>query len=36
MLTTALWVYLVLFALSGPPNMTSQVGATSTAQQLFT
>jgi predicted MFS family arabinose efflux permease len=33
-LTTALWLYLVLFALSGLPNMTSQVGATSTAQQL--
>jgi predicted MFS family arabinose efflux permease len=32
--TTALWVYLVLFALSGLPNMTSQVGATTTAQRL--
>ena len=33
-LTTALWLYLVLFALSGLPNMTSQVGAVTTAQQL--
>jgi predicted MFS family arabinose efflux permease len=32
--TTTLWVFLILFALSGLPNMTSQVGATTTAQQL--
>jgi MFS family permease len=32
--TTALWVYLVLFALSGLPNITSQVGAATTAQRL--
>ena len=32
--TTALWVFLLLFALSGLPNMTSQVGATTTAQRL--
>lgn len=33
-ITTALWVFLLLFALSGLPNMTSQVGATTTAQRL--
>ncbi|MGI9052121.1 MAG: MFS transporter [Ilumatobacteraceae bacterium] len=33
-LTTALWLFLVLFALSGLPNMTSQVGAMTTAQRL--
>ena len=32
--TTALWVFLVLFALSGLPNMTSQVGAAGAAQRL--
>jgi MFS family permease len=33
-ITTTLWVFLLLFALSGLPNMTSQVGATTTAQRL--
>jgi MFS family permease len=33
-ITTALWVFLLLFALSGLPNMTSAVGATTTAQRL--
>ncbi|HEY6629737.1 MAG TPA: MFS transporter [Acidimicrobiia bacterium] len=33
-ITTALWVFLLLFALSGLPNITSQVGATTTAQRL--
>ncbi len=33
-ITTALWVYLVLFALSGLPNVASQVGSNSTAQLL--
>lgn len=32
--TTALWLFLALFALSGLPNMTSQVGAMTTAQRL--
>ncbi len=32
--TTALWLFFALFALSGLPNMTSQVGAASTAQLL--
>lgn len=32
--TTALWVYLVLFALTGFPNVTAMVGLTSTAQLL--
>ena len=32
--TTALWVFLLLFALSGLPNMSSQIGAATTAQQL--
>ncbi len=31
--THALWVYLVLFAFSGLPNATSQIGASSTAQR---
>lgn len=31
--THALWVYLLLFALSGIPNATSQIGATATAQK---
>jgi predicted MFS family arabinose efflux permease len=33
-LTDALWVYLILFALGGFPNVTSQVGQRSTMQQL--
>jgi len=33
-ITTALWVYLALFAASGFPNVASQVGITSTAQLL--
>ncbi|MGI9605358.1 MAG: MFS transporter [Acidimicrobiales bacterium] len=33
-ITTALWVYLVLFALTGFPNIASQVGARSTGQLL--
>jgi MFS family permease len=33
-ITTALWVYLVLFALTGFPNAAAQVGTTSTAQML--
>ena len=33
-ITTALWVFLLLFALSGFPNVTSQIGATTTAQRL--
>lgn len=32
--TTTLWVYLVLFGLSGFPNVTAQVGLRSTAQVL--
>lgn len=32
--TTALWVYLVLFAMSGFPNVAAQVGTRSTAQLL--
>jgi MFS family permease len=32
--TTALWLFFALFALSGLPNMTSQVGAVGTAQLL--
>ena len=32
--TTALWVYLVLFAMSGFPNVAAHVGTTSTAQLL--
>lgn len=33
-ITTALWLFFALFALSGLPNMTSQVGAATTAQRL--
>ena len=33
-ITTALWVYIALFALSGLPNVASQVGTTSTLQML--
>ena len=33
-LTTALWVFLVVFALSGLPNMTVQVGEAGAAQRL--
>jgi predicted MFS family arabinose efflux permease len=33
-LTTAVWLYLLLFGLSGFPNITSQVGAVGTAQRL--
>ncbi len=33
-ITTSLWVFLLLFALSGLPNITSQVGSTTTAQRL--
>lgn len=32
--TTALWVFFVLFALSGLPNVTSQIGAAGAAQRL--
>jgi MFS family permease len=32
--TTALWVFFALFALSGLPNITSQVGAAGAAQRL--
>ncbi len=32
--TRALWVYLVLFAITGLPNVMSQIGATSTAQTM--
>ena len=32
--TTTLWVYLVLFGLTGFPNVTSQVGTGATLQQL--
>lgn len=32
--TTAIWVYVALFALSGLPNVASQVGTTSTLQAL--
>jgi predicted MFS family arabinose efflux permease len=32
--TTTLWLFLALFALSGLPNMTSQVGAMTAAQRL--
>ena len=32
--TTTLWVYVVLFGLSGFPNVTSQVGTSATLQQL--
>ena len=33
-LTTALWLFFILFALSGLPNMTSQVGAMGAVQRL--
>ena len=33
-ITTVLWVYLILFSLTGFPNVASQVGARSTAQTL--
>lgn len=32
--TTALWIYIVLFGLTGFPNVTSQVGTSATLQQL--
>lgn len=32
--STALWLYLVLFSLTGLPNATSQIGSFTTAQQL--
>ena len=32
--TTALWLYLVLFALSGLPNITSEIGSTGATQRL--
>jgi predicted MFS family arabinose efflux permease len=32
--TTTLWIYVVLFGLSGFPNVTSQVGTSATLQQL--
>ena len=32
--TRAVWVYLLLFALSGLPNATSQIGTSATAQHL--
>ncbi len=32
--TTAMWIYIVLFALSGFPNVTSSVGTQSTMHQL--
>ena len=34
LVTRAIWVYLVLFALSGLPNATSQIGTSATAQLL--
>jgi MFS family permease len=34
LVTDAIWVYLVLFALSGLPNATSQIGTSATAQLL--
>lgn len=33
-ITTEIWVYLTLFALTGLPNVASQVGTTSTLQEL--
>jgi Na+/melibiose symporter-like transporter len=33
-ITTAVWVFLVLFAMSGFPNLSSQIGADTTAQRL--
>lgn len=32
--TTTLWIYVVLFGLTGFPNITSQVGTSATLQQL--
>lgn len=32
--TSALWIYVVLFALSGFPNVTSQIGTSATLQLL--
>jgi predicted MFS family arabinose efflux permease len=32
--TTTLWIYVLLFGLTGFPNITSQVGTTATLQQL--
>ena len=34
LVTRAIWLYLVLFALSGLPNATSQIGTSATAQLL--
>ncbi|HSB88089.1 MAG TPA: MFS transporter [Ilumatobacteraceae bacterium] len=34
LVTRAIWLYLVLFALSGLPNATSQIGTSATAQHL--
>ncbi len=34
LVTRAIWLYLVLFALSGLPNATSQIGTAATAQHL--
>jgi predicted MFS family arabinose efflux permease len=34
LVTRAFWVYMVLFALSGFPNSTSQIGTSATAQHL--
>lgn len=34
LVTRALWLYLVLFAVSGLPNATSQIGTAATAQRL--
>lgn len=33
LISTALWLYLILFALTGLPNVTSQIGATTMMQQ---
>ena len=34
LVTRAFWVYLVLFGLTGLPNVTSQIGASTAAQQI--
>jgi nitrate/nitrite transporter NarK len=34
LVTRAIWIYLALFALSGLPNATSQIGTSATAQHL--
>ena len=34
LVTRAFWVYLVLFGLTGLPNVTSQIGASTSAQQI--